>query len=85
MAALAVVHGERDGKMTDTAELAVEILVHGKMLGRLFLDVKDHRMTLRAFEPLGMSLVREHGGGNERHLSPQLQGPVQGHGLVISI
>ena len=70
MAAFAVIHGERDGKMADTAELAVEILVHGKMLGRLFLDVKDHGMTLRAFEPLGMSLVREHGGRNERHLSP---------------
>jgi hypothetical protein len=61
MAALAVVQRERDTEMAHTAELVVQILVHGEMFGCFFLDVEDIGVALRAFKPLRMRLMRKYG------------------------
>lgn len=45
MAALAVVHGEGNPHMTNSAVITIDIIFHGKCLGTLLFDIKNFGMT----------------------------------------
>ena len=59
MAPLAILEREGDREVADAAEHPVIDVVHAKMLGALFLDVEDVRMTIGAVKPFRVLLMGE--------------------------
>ena len=59
MATPAVLHGESHLHMTDAAEITVDISLHGKRFGPLFLDVKNVGMATGAIKLRKMFFMGE--------------------------
>ena len=59
MASSAILDGEGDGEVADTAEFSVLDKVHAKVLRPFFLDVEDVRMAVGAIKPCSVFLMGE--------------------------
>ena len=85
VACLAVVDGEGHLRVTGTAELFVQDVLHQEVSGPLLLDREDVWVAVRAFEPLHVFFVRELGGGDHRPGRRHLEFLVVGNRLEIRL
>jgi len=85
MTALAVIQGESDTEMADTAKFLVEYPAHREMLGRFLFDVENIRMTHVAVVPFRVYLVGKDRGRDAGHFGLQREVLVYDHGLKVLV
>src|SRR5210317_310502 len=85
VACLAVVDGEGHLRVTGTAELFVQDVLHQEVSGPLLLDRKDVRTAVRAFEPSDVFAVGELSGGDHRPGRTYLQFLIVGNRIEIRL
>lgn len=83
MASLAIIQGERDVEMTNTAKFSFKDIAHFEVHGGFNFDVENSGVAIPAVQPLHMLVVVEGRWRNQGPVCRNIEFLLVGHRLVV--